>query len=109
MCGRTKIFGFSLLFHFVLIECQHIVNKIERQFCMRDLFLVQDAVYNKNQDKETILSWFFFVERLMKWEVHVVVKRFVYWLSKTIRNNKCCSKWCGNCKYYRQCKDDTTS
>ena len=32
----------------------------EQQFSLQDPFFVQHNIYNKNQGKEIILSWFFF-------------------------------------------------
>ena len=32
--------------------------------------------------------------------------RFIYWIKKSIRNSKFCSKCCMTCKYYEICKED---
>ena len=34
------------------------------------------------------------------------MEKFLYWVRKTIRSNRYCSKWCVTCKYYETCKND---
>ena len=34
------------------------------------------------------------------------MERFFYWIRKTIRSNKYCSKCCMTCKYFETCKRD---
>ena len=34
------------------------------------------------------------------------MKRFLFWLVKTFRNNASCSKFCVTCEYFEICKQD---
>ena len=40
-----------------------------------------------------------------EWEMKTM-SRFWYWVVKTIRSNKYCSKCCLICEYYEECKRD---
>lgn len=47
-------------------------------------------------------SWFLFLFG----EERGKMKRFIYWIKKSIKNEKVCRGYCVTCKYYEICRDD---
>jgi len=36
----------------------------------------------------------------------VFMKKFIYWIRKTIRKDKGCNGWCCGCQWYEVCRHD---